>query len=98
MTELPPGPPATTIDEVIARMGSINSALPPHDGLACFNRMYLDVTQGVGQQLAQGSFADPAFVSRLDVVFANIYFAAVDALSGLPVCVAGGVATSHGVP
>ena len=79
-----PGPPATTIDEVIARMESINSALPPADGLACFNRMYLDVTQGVSQDVKQGSFADPAFVSSLDVVFANIYFAAVDALSGPP--------------
>ncbi len=84
MTVPPPGPPATTFDDVLARMGSINSALSPRDGLACFNRMYLDVTQGVGQQVAQGAFADPAFVSRLDVVFANIYFAAVDALSGPP--------------
>jgi Family of unknown function (DUF5995) len=82
VTVPPPGPPATTIEEVITRMGSINSALAPSDGLACFNRMYLDVTQGVGQQLAQGAFVDPAFVSRLDVVFANVYFAAVDALSG----------------
>jgi hypothetical protein len=29
-------------------------------------------------------FGDPAFVSRLDVVFANLYFTAVDALSGPP--------------
>ena len=77
-----PGPPAATIDDVIARMGSINSALPADDGVACFNRMYLEVTQGVAQEVRQGSFGDPAFVSRLDVVFANIYFAAVDALSG----------------
>jgi Family of unknown function (DUF5995) len=77
-----PGPPAATIDDVIARMGSINSALPADDGVACFNRMYLEVTQGVAQEVSQGSFGDPGFVSRLDVVFANIYFAAVDALSG----------------
>ena len=44
--------------------------------------MYLEVTQGVAKEVNQGSFGDPGFVSRLDVVFANIYFAAVAALSG----------------
>jgi Family of unknown function (DUF5995) len=82
--QLAPTPPATTIDEVIARMQSIDAALPATDGVACFNRMYLQVTQGVSGQVQQGSFGDPVFVSQLDVVFANIYFAAVDALSGPP--------------
>lgn len=79
-----PAPPATTIDGVLARMQSIDADLPSGDGLACFNRMYLQVTQGVNGQVQQGSFGDPDFVSHLDVVFANIYFAAVDALSGPP--------------
>ncbi len=78
----PPAPPAATIDDVIARMGTISSALPPNDGVACFNQMYLAVTQGVNQEVNEGSFGDPAFVSHLDVVFANMYFAAIDALSG----------------
>ena len=78
----PPAAPAATIDDVIARMGSISSALPPSDGVACFNRMYLEVTQGVDQEVKEGSFGDPAFVSHLDVVFANMYFAAIDAMSG----------------
>jgi hypothetical protein len=77
-----PAPPAATIDEVIARMQAIEAALPASDGVACFNRMYLDVTLGVSKEVEQGSFADPAFVSHLDVVFANLYFCAVDALSG----------------
>ena len=80
----PSAPPATTIDDVIARMKAIEAALPASDGVACFNRMYLEVTEGVGGQVEQGSFADPAWVSRLDVVFANRYFAAVDSLSGPP--------------
>jgi hypothetical protein len=79
-----PGPPASTIADVIARMQSIDASLPPGDGVACFNRMYLEVTQGVGQDVQQGNFGDPAFVSHLDVVFANIYFQAVDALSAPP--------------
>jgi hypothetical protein len=65
-------------------MESIQAALPAGDGVACFNRMYLQVTQDVDQQVKQGSFGDPAFVSELDVVFANLYFAAVDSLSGPP--------------
>ena len=79
-----PAPPAATMDDVIARMRSIDSSLPASDGVACFNRMYLEVTLGVSQRVAQGSFEDAAFVSHLDVVFANLYFSAVDALSGAP--------------
>ncbi len=75
-------PAATSIDEVIARMQAIEAVLPPGDGVACFNRMYLQVTTAVGQQVQHGLFGDPVFMSRLDVVFANRYFAAVDALSG----------------
>ena len=46
--------------------------------------MYLDVTTQVDDRVQQGTFADPAFVLHLDVVFANIYFAAVDALTAQP--------------
>ena len=76
--------PAATVDEVIARMRAIDAALPASDGVACFNRMYLDVTVGVGNEIEQQSFGDPAFVARLDVVFANLYLGAVDALSAPP--------------
>jgi Family of unknown function (DUF5995) len=79
-----PASPAATIDEAIARMRSIAVALPASDGVASFNRMYLEVTLGVSQRIQQGFFGDPAFVSHLDVVFANMYFGAVDALSGPP--------------
>ena len=77
-----PAPPATGIDQVIARMQSINGVLPVGDGVACFNRMYLEVTEGVSSRIAAGFFADAAFVTRLDVVFANLYFEAIDAMSG----------------
>ena len=81
--------PAATMDDVIARMRAIDAELPARDGVACFNRMYLEVTLGVAGQVQNNQFADPAWVSRLDVVFANLYFAAVDAMaqprSGQPV-------------
>ena len=71
--------PVTSVTEAIARMEAIEAALPAADGLACFNRMYLDVTRQVNSQLGQGFFADPAFMTYLDVAFANLYFAAAEA-------------------
>jgi hypothetical protein len=41
------------------------------DGVACFNFMYLRVTQAVNRRLS--SFEDPEFVERLGVVFAEFY-------------------------
>ena len=60
-------------------MHGIAAALPPIDGLACFNRMYLTVTEAVQSQVDAGFFADAAFMARLDVNFVNRFLAAVDA-------------------
>jgi hypothetical protein len=67
-------------------MEAIQAGLPAADGLACFNRMYLDVTRQVNTQLGQGFFADPAFMTQLDVAFANLYFAAAGT-AGTPAAV-----------
>lgn len=71
-----------SIADVVSHLEAIESALPAGDGVACFNRMYLEVTREVGAQVGQGTFADGDFVTHLDVVFAGYYFAAVDAMSG----------------
>jgi len=76
--------PVTSVPEAIARMEAIEAADPPSDGLACFNRMYLQVTQTVNGELSVGFFADPQFMARLDVTFANYYFAAVNASATPP--------------
>src|ERR1700722_3286330 len=68
-----------SIAAAIAQMEALAAALPAADGLACFNRMYLDVTQQVDSRLGQGFFADPAFMTELDVAFANLYFGAAGA-------------------
>jgi hypothetical protein len=82
---LPPsGPPVTSVDGAIARMQAIEQSLPAADGLACFNRMYLGITQDVNSRLAQGFFSDVQFMSRLDTMFANVYFDAVNALADPP--------------
>ncbi len=75
-------PPVTSVDEAIARMKQIDASLPAADGVACFNRMYLEVTENVNRHITQGFYADPEFLSTLDVEFANVYFAAVDAMGG----------------
>jgi hypothetical protein len=69
----------TSIADAIARMEAIGAAVPAADGLGCFNRMYLEVTQQVDSQLKAGFFADPAFLTQLDITFANLYFEAVEA-------------------
>ena len=81
MSADPSGQPAavTSVIEAIAQMEAIEAATPPGDGLACFNRMYLGVTQQVNNELGQQFFADPAFMATLDVAFANLYFGAAGA-------------------
>jgi hypothetical protein len=71
--------PANSIDEVIERMHQIDAALPADDGVAYFNRLYLKVTETVRERTLNSSFEDPRYLQRLDVVFANRYFAAYDA-------------------
>jgi hypothetical protein len=81
------GTPVATIDDVLAVQRAIDAALPPTDGVACFNKLYLAVTTNVrAAELAGGTFADVPFLSALDVAFGNLYFAALAALeSGAPV-------------
>lgn len=76
-----PGPswPVGSVADALARMEQIQQAEPAADGLACFNRMYLEVTRSVSDRLGQGFFADPGFMTQLDVAFANLYFQAADA-------------------
>lgn len=75
------GVPVTSVAGAIAQMEAIGAALPAADGLACFNRMYLDVTRQVNSELTAGFFADPAFMAHLDVTFANLYLTAAQVAS-----------------
>jgi hypothetical protein len=80
-----------SIDDVVARLEAIEDELggryspptpdlAPADGVACFNGLYLQVTRAVRERLGQeGFFENPAFIARLDVVFADFYFDAFDA-------------------
>lgn len=63
-------------------MRAIEAGLPEADGVARFNDLYLAVTLEVAAEAGRDGFEDPLFLSRLDVVFADLYFAAVDAGAG----------------
>lgn len=71
-----------TIAGVASVMQSIDAILPSSDGLKWFNRLYLMVTQQVDAQPPAVGWADPNWLTRLDIVFAGFYFSAIaDALS-----------------
>jgi hypothetical protein len=66
-----------TIDEVVSLMQQIDDALDKNDGLKWFNLLYLMVTREIGNHPPAVGWAAPAWVTRLDVVFAGLYFQAV---------------------
>jgi hypothetical protein len=69
--------PARSIDDVVGIMFAIDARLADADGLTWFNRLYLRVTERVRDGVAATAFGDPAFMTELDVVFANLYFDAL---------------------
>jgi hypothetical protein len=69
--------PITTIAEMIARMEAIDGELPRKDGVAYFNRLYLQVTKAVQAAGANTTFEDLPFIDRLDVVFAGLALSAI---------------------
>ena len=77
--------PAASIDEVVGVMTAIEQALPQSDGVWWFNHLYLRVTLSVRAAMTGASaFGDAAFLERLDVVFANLYFDALAADKAAP--------------
>src|SRR5260221_303500 len=71
--------PVTAIEDVLAIMQQIEQALPPIDGVACFNKLYLQVTRDVLAAEKKGAFESIPLLSALDVAFGNLYFAALRA-------------------
>jgi Family of unknown function (DUF5995) len=65
----------SSIADVVAIMETIDGILPVTDGLKWFNLLYLMVTQQVSAP--PGGWEDPAWLTRLDVVFAGYYFSAI---------------------
>jgi len=70
-------PPPITIAGVLNVMQKIDGLLPSGDGLKWFNLLYMMVTQKVDSSPPQGGWEHPAWLTRLDVVFAQCYFSAI---------------------
>jgi hypothetical protein len=68
--------PATTAD-VTTLIQDIDDLLPSADGLKWFNLLYLLVTKEVDSHPPMNGWEDAAWLSRLDVIFAGLYFAAI---------------------
>jgi hypothetical protein len=66
------------IADVIERLRTIEASAPAPDGVACFARLYLAVTEDVGADLTGRGFADAHFLETLDVHFADLFFAALE--------------------
>ncbi|UNO43682.1 hypothetical protein KGS77_04010 [Streptomyces sp. MST-110588] len=62
-------------------MRTLRAALPPTDGVAVFNQVYLTVTEEVALRIGAGAFQDPVAAGELDALFARRFFGAVDAAS-----------------
>jgi hypothetical protein len=67
------------VGDVIARLQAILPPLARNDGVACFTRLYLAVTEAVEVEIESVGFADPAFLADLDRRFAEFFFAACGA-------------------
>jgi hypothetical protein len=77
LSDLLNGSSPATIADVISLMQAIDALLPVGDGLKWFNRLYLMVTQQVDLHPPGGAWQSPIWLTRLDVVFAGLYFDAV---------------------
>jgi hypothetical protein len=74
----------SSVPEVIQRLQEIEASAARTDGVACFARLYREVTEGVDAELAGRGFADAPFMERLDVAFANLFFSALESFERDP--------------
>ena len=73
-----------TVSEAVARLREIEASSPRTDGVACFARLYREVTEGVAAQLDAHTFQNNVFVEALDLAFADLFFAANTAFARDP--------------
>jgi hypothetical protein len=67
----------STIPEVVTVMESIGNELANDDGLKWFNFLYLSVTKEILNRPPAAGWRSPAWLTRLDIVFAGFYFSAI---------------------
>ncbi len=67
-----------TIGDVIDTLQAIDGVLPSSDGLKWFNLLYLMVTREVHNRPPATGWRNPQWVTRLDIVFAELYLATIN--------------------
>lgn len=77
LSQITSGPPPATISDVLIVMSRIDNLLPNDDGLKWFNLLYMRVTQQVATNPPAGGWENLAWLTRLDVVFAQFYLDAI---------------------
>jgi len=77
LIQIASGPSPATITDALALLQRIDDLLPNSDGLKWFNLLNMKVTQQVDSNPPPGGWEDPAWLRRLDVVFAQFYFTAI---------------------
>ncbi|MBR7674123.1 DUF5995 family protein [Streptomyces daliensis] len=70
---------AVSVDRIVGRMRAVGAELPPGDGVAVFNQVYLSVTEELQRRLTGGHFEDSGAADELGARFAGRYLDAVDA-------------------
>ena len=84
---VPPALPApTTVSEVVSHLQGVCEQAPPGDPALPFASMYLRMTKAIADALADGTFTDAEYVSRLDVVFAEYFLGARSGRRPAPRC------------
>ncbi|MGH9431238.1 MAG: DUF5995 family protein [Terriglobia bacterium] len=77
LSQIASGPPPATISDALILMRRIDNLLLNGDGLKWFNLLYMRVTQQVDSSPPPGGWEDSAWLTRLDVVFAQFYLNAI---------------------
>lgn len=67
-----------SVAEAVALMEQIDAELALGDGLKWFNFLYSTVTREIRNNLPASGWASPAWIMRLDVIFAGFYFSAIE--------------------
>jgi hypothetical protein len=67
-----------TLEDVLARLGALEAALPPTDGVKWFTRLYQEATRDVVGALNADTMEDPGFLDRLGTFCGASYLEAFD--------------------
>jgi hypothetical protein len=78
IAQLIAGSPVETVNDVISLLRALDGELANDDGLKWFNLLYIAVSEGVREQSSGMRWESPRWLERLDVLFGELYFTALE--------------------